>query len=646
MSLKSSSSEATRDQQTVQIPAVLNGRGTSAKNAPIVAGFCLPKGRIRDVASGFVELSNGRTAAQFEVLNRWCDGTVRWLLSSFVWPEFSGQNQSVTVHASSVATSSVSSVDRTTTVRIINDELRLTTRDFTQDTPSEHLLHITPRVTGAGGEELRLRFEGIREDVSGPVRQVFVVSARLDDYPAITLQFRLTFWASAGILQVETRLRNTQRARHSGGLWDLGDPGSFVFRSLEISVRSDEIPVSAMTHWRADRCSATRSTTHEVFLRQFGSGDRFWSSSNHVNGSGSVDVQTRGFEAVSDAGTLRGHRAEPTFVMEGDESWLAVAVPEFWQNFPASLAAAMGSLEVGLFPSLPDTSHELQGGEQKTSSLCIAMGTGPINPDVLNWIYDSPRCLQTANSVSESRAIPWFAGSLEALAKSATVNAASAESHVAPRFVQYLESASTDGYSWAERRRSIDEYGWRNFGDVPADHEQTHYAGSNTIVSHYNNQFDMIFGGILQWFATSDTKWFDLLDPLARHVMDIDIYHTNADRSAFNGGLFWHTDHYVDARTSTHRTYSKYNQKPGQPYGGGPSCEHNYTSGLLHYHFLTGSAEARDSVLSLAEWVIQWMTVETPSSDCWTMAQPEPLQQRFLKTFTAQVAARGIPSML
>jgi hypothetical protein len=124
-------------------------------------------------------------------------------------------------------------------------------------------------------------------------------------------------------------------------------------------------------------------------------------------------------------------------------------------------------------------------------------------------------------------------------------------------------------------------------------------------VSHYNNQFDMIYGGMLQWLSSGDLKWFDLFAPLARHVIDIDLYHTSADRAAFNGGLFWHTDHYVDARSSTHRTYSRHNQKPGQPYGGGPSCEHNYTTGLLHYHFLTGCPEARESVLTLADWVIQ-----------------------------------------
>src|SRR5205823_825595 len=39
-------------------------------------------------------------------------------------------------------------------------------------------------------------------------------------------------------------------------------------------------------------------------------------------------------------------------------------------------------------------------------------------------------------------------------------------------------------------------------------------------------------------------------------------------------------------------------------YGGGPCNEHNYTTGLLHYYFLTGDPNARAAVLGLADWVI------------------------------------------
>jgi hypothetical protein len=75
-------------------------------------------------------------------------------------------------------------------------------------------------------------------------------------------------------------------------------------------------------------------------------------------------------------------------------------------------------------------------------------------------------------------------------------------------------------------REKADEYGWRNFGDVFADHEQAYYGGDEPLVSHYNNQFDMVQGFLLHYLRTGDRRWFELGDALARHVMDIDIYHT------------------------------------------------------------------------------------------------------------------------
>ncbi|RMH08941.1 MAG: hypothetical protein D6704_02205, partial [Nitrospirae bacterium] len=125
--------------------------------------------------------------------------------------------------------------------------------------------------------------------------------------------------------------------------------------------------------------------------------------------------------------------------------------------------------------------------------------------------------------------------------------------------------------------------------------------------SHYNNQYDVIYGACIEFLRTGDRRWYILMRDLARHVIDIDIYHTQDDRPAYNGGLFWHTDHYVDAATATHRTYSRVNaqQAKGHGYGGGPSNEHNYTSGLLHYYFLTGDPLAYEAVMELAEWVLR-----------------------------------------
>jgi hypothetical protein len=139
----------------------------------------------------------------------------------------------------------------------------------------------------------------------------------------------------------------------------------------------------------------------------------------------------------------------------------------------------------------------------------------------------------------------------------------------------------------------IDEYGWRNFGDLYADHE-------GALVSHYNNQYDAVAGFITRYLQTGDHRWWNLADELATHVADIDLYHTTRDRAAYNGGYFWHTQHYQAAGTATHRAYSK---RAGSS-GGGPCSEHNYTTGLMLHYFVSGSERSRAAVIQLANWVI------------------------------------------
>src|SRR5205814_10293393 len=126
-----------------------------------------------------------------------------------------------------------------------------------------------------------------------------------------------------------------------------------------------------------------------------------------------------------------------------------------------------------------------------------------------------------------------------------------------------------------------------------------HSPGPPPVISHYNNQYDPVYGAVLQLSRTGDRRWWDVADPLARHVADIDIYHTAEDKAAYNGGLFWFTDHYKSAATGTHRTYSRANRRPGQSYGGGPGSSHNFTIGLAHHYYLTGDPISRDAVISL-----------------------------------------------
>ncbi len=172
-------------------------------------------------------------------------------------------------------------------------------------------------------------------------------------------------------------------------------------------------------------------------------------------------------------------------------------------------------------------------------------------------------------------------------------------------YLGLIDSAIKGDQTFCDRREIIDEYGWRHFGELYADHEAVDHVGEEPFVSHYNNQYDPIFGGLVEYLRSGNPAWFYLMQDLARHVIDIDIYHTQEDRLQYNGGLFWHTDHYTDAGTATHRAYSKMNlgTRSSHLYGGGPSNEHNYTTGLLTYYFLTGDMSASEAVEGLADWV-------------------------------------------
>ena len=623
----------------LRLDAVLLSKpGERLDGVPVSGGIAVPKGQLFHADMLQVDGLGATVSAQADVLNRWSDGSVRWMLLSFITPSQSSADVSNDCSGDSKSTlrrpfwisndcdaAAVSPPGEVlTTIKYQDHQLILYSRKNADRLPVERTIRLKPVVKDSAGKSLQLRIESVREEVQGIARRVFVVQGRLPFHPSVTLQFRITHWVAIDAFQVETRIRNSRRAKHAGGLWDLGDPGSFQLQELSVECWSDDSRTDAPTFWKTESDLPWRqcSADSRLSIRQEGSGGHNWSSANHVTVGAAKMAETeicqRGYEVNSAAGSFRGYRCEPTVAKFRADCGFAVAVPEFWQQFPGSIDSRDGRITVGLFAErVSGSCYELQGGEQKTQAFWIQPIAEQPSDETLGFVNHLPSLVQSAESYSQAGVFPWFgveAVHSTTVAESVRGNAGPTGKEAARprpadddifRLSRYLSEATSADFSLAARRDRIDEYGWRNFGDIPADHEQTHYEGSNTVVSHYNNQFDLIFGGILQLAATGDLRWADLFDPLARHVMDIDIYHTDEDRAVFNGGLFWHTDHYVDARTATHRTYSRHNQKPGRAYGGGPSCEHNYTTGLLHYYFLTGHPEAYESVMSLAEWVIQ-----------------------------------------
>ncbi len=493
------------------------------------------------------------------------------------------------------------------------------------------LAELQARLQLARGRPREIVINGWQVECAGAVRLTLRADGQVRGCKGLRVRARLSFFTGTGLVCYRLTVHNSRRARHQGGLWDLGDPGSVLVKDLSVLLRWDKPIRKASIKVQNDGGLADISQhLHRGIwqLHQNSSGGPNWQSRNHLNRDGRVPCRVPGYEirllpahsskaAFTETifrlesghfdSTLleQGRRALPTATVKTDEFCAAVAVPEFWQQFPRTLEIAANYLRVGLWPQEWDDLHELQGGERKTHTVwfnfeCIAPGgsqepsrclndsSGPDNQ--LGWVHEPIQVVLPPSVWAEAGVLPHFIP---------------AGTESARRLDKILTEATTGPDSLLQRREVPDEYGWRNYGDLYADHENAHYPGPEPVVSHYNNQFDVIYGAILQEARTGNPLWRTVYDPLARHVMDIDLYHTQEDRPAYNGGLFWPTDHYLSAQTATHRTYSRANLPPnGKPYGGGPSSEHNYATGLLYYYWLTGERDALEAVCQLADWVL------------------------------------------
>jgi hypothetical protein len=439
---------------------------------------------------------------------------------------------------------------------------------------------------------IRFRPRVLRIEASGPVRAtVFLAGEFRMGGSRLRIEARVSAFAVSGRVKWEVTIHNPRAARHRGGTWDFGDSRSARFRDL--SLRARVVGESVLrARWRTEAAlSASGSVGPTVHIYQESSGGDNWRSRNHVNARGEVPLGFKGYCVREPRGESRGARATPLVSVATSRVQVTGVIEQFWQNFPKAIEASSEGLRLAMFPQEFRDGFELLGGEQKTHRM---------------WLDVAIDAETEADSLAFVHAPAVFTVDPEWVATSAVLRVRTSMGDHARMAEELFSEAITGPGSFFAKREVIDEYGWRNFGEVYGDHENAYFAGERPVVSHYNNQYDLVGGLLTQYLLTGDERWYELGRDLARHVIDIDVYRTDQDKPAYSGGLFWHTDHYQDAHRAGHRTYSADSPaaRTGRPYGGGPSNEHNYTSGLLLFHYLTGDRAARDAVLLLVRWVV------------------------------------------
>jgi hypothetical protein len=610
----------------IRIPIILKEKAEIDRFLePVQTGIPFPKGEIRDVSELILKRENGEhLPSAATTLRTWSDGSLKWVLIE----------SQISMSASEEMTLFVEN-DRSKDHRLSTPELQVDNRDreFVVRTGST-LFRIDKDIfrpfmsvkvdasalldgqkckvtlTDGDGAEWVPRIDYSGKEFSNSLRTVLLFKGHFSRHErkhGLHFIARLYFYAGHSTTRLDFTIWNPRAANHRGGLWDLGDPGSIFFKDLSFnfplsSKETTEIQWQSQPTGSINSINSNNSTDSDetidstnIIIYQESSGGENWKSRNHVNHLGQIPLTFRGYRVYNDNRIIAdGLRSTPIMSLLKGSHALSATLRHFWQNFPAALESKQSSLIISPFPGYFNDLFELQGGEQKTHRIYTNFTDKASNVGPLAWIHH-PLLL---------RARPeWYC-------KSGVFYCVLAEEDI-PSEPPYdecfhlTEVAVKGDHTFFDRRELIDEYGWRNFGDLYADHENQLYQGDKPVISHYNNQYDLINSFLIQHVRTGDDDWFRLAEELAWHVMDIDIYHTDQDRHEYNHGFFWHTDHFSDAATSSHRGFSRATllEKGLDNYGGGPDPEHVYAQGLSVYYFLTGELQAKDAVLELAAFV-------------------------------------------
>lgn len=438
----------------------------------------------------------------------------------------------------------------------------------------------------------------------------FAGSFRGNEEAGMRFAARIHFYAGKSFSRIDFTIHNPQAAKHTGGLWDLGDPGSMYFEdlSLEVGLNRESSGIDTILYPEGAGQSL-HSTQNSLSVYQDSSGGENWKSKNHVNRQGRVPISFRGYQVWEDDQVLQeGERATPVLAATNNRVRFWGTIRHFWENFPKALEYKTDLARFRLFPAYFGDCFELQAGEQKTHTLYMGFedaGQEIINP--LGWVHEPLIPIISPEWYAKTRALPHLAPLDTRTGVDGKHSFAIKGGAEACQTRQELLRTAVQGEkSFFVRREMIDEYGWRHFGDLYADHEAVFHHESSPFISHYNNQYDVIKGAVQQFCSTANAQWLRLAQDLADHVADIDIYHTDEDRYQFNQGMFWHTDHHLEAATASHRASSAQHCKikNAAMVGSGPSYSNIYATGFAYLYWLTGEMRYKESVLKLVQNII------------------------------------------
>ncbi|MBT3374588.1 MAG: hypothetical protein HN742_21980 [Lentisphaerae bacterium] len=539
-------------------------------NVPVTGGVPLPQGAVPTEATFMLQDSAGKPVPlQTEVLGTWDDGSVRWVLLDFQsGPGDAIQTFRLERGVSRAVGGGVAAL--TGAAGLENDSLRLVV-------PEEGLLAVPGRFTvhvdlmTADGVTCQAVAESAEVETAGPLRGTLSLRGnfrRPDGERVLQFRIRASVFAGLGLVRLRPMV-----------LIDADKGVLCQVKALNLMVRPNSRAtagtIGGAPDWRPENAPGMR-----LFQRD-----------------------DEAFELHGADG--RGDKAPGWATMETENGEVTVAMRDFWQQWPKSLAVSADGLEVGILPRFDegDFAHMEPWYKHQWffAGDCYQLRAGQAR----SW-----ELLLNLNGDGDD---------LARLANCPPVPAADPEQAIATGVWGAIQPAGTpamDDYDpWADRLfdsyvQSIEmqrDYGALNWGD---------WFGERRI-NWGNHEYDTTDQLLLQFARTGDPTYLRWADAAGRHSAEVDtVHHVNADLATYFDQ--WHHPAYPSRPGLVHehahghvggfitqlevqellREKGVGRHSKGMPY----SClnpfnlGHVWTTGLMRLYFLTGNPFLKETV--------------------------------------------------
>jgi hypothetical protein len=569
--------------------------GVARAGWPVTSGVPFSRGALTDPARLILADSAGRTVPlQTDVLARWPDGSVRWLLVDFQTDLAARQKQTFALRAAQrpaapVATARlrVTATPERTTIDTGPLRLEVHREGFDPfgavwlDRNRDGHFADDERVTRGGGMFVRdtqsRRFEAGRApaeivvEEAGPLRACVRVTGRHaagDDGSLFRYVVRVHAFRGQPFVRVFHTFINDHQNAVMASIAELG-------LTLRLAPEAGEVRSSAP--------GAALAGAGRIF-----------------------QVDENAFELD---GQRAGTRAPGWGMAAGARAGFAAGVRESWQQWPKSIEARAGAVALGLCPDFPAGLYDGRPlSEENKLYYALRRGVHTFKIGVAKtheiWAHFFAGATPPADLAAFFQAAeePLLATCAPAYA-CGTGAAGDFPAADAQRYSGYDAWFERTLANHLKRRDQVREYGLLNYGDWYGERE----------VNWGNLEYDLQRGMFVQYLRTGDRRFFLRGAQAARHHVDVDVVHAVNPlvRNPFGlppkvGEIWLHSvshtgGYYANAPLPVELTYQM---------GHSANYGHVWVSGDLDYYYLTGDRRARDVALQVADMMAGAMTAK------------------------------------